>query len=64
MKCVTTKYGKKILIIIDFNGEIFDLFAPKRFDSKAADLKKKLKKLDRDMILMVVERKEKYNINY
>ena len=43
VKCFTTKYGKKIVIIIDLKGEIVDLLAPKRFDSKAADLEKKLK---------------------
>jgi len=43
MKYVTTTYGKKIVIIIDFKGEIFDVFAPKRFDSKAAYLEKNLK---------------------
>ena len=41
MKCVTTKYGKKIVIIIDFKGEMVELFAPKRFYSKAADIEKK-----------------------
>ena len=45
MKCVTTKFTKKIAIIIDFKGEMVDLFAPKRFDSKATDLEKKSKKL-------------------
>jgi len=40
-KCVTTKYGKKTFITIDFKGEMVDVFAPKRFDSKAADLDKK-----------------------
>ena len=42
MKCVTTKYGREILIIIDFKSEMVDTFAPKRFDSKAADYKKEL----------------------
>ena len=50
-KCVTTKYGKKTFITIDFKGEMVDVFAPKRFDSKAADLDKKLKKIVKAMIL-------------
>jgi len=41
-----------------------DLFAPKRFDSKAADLENKFQKLDTVMILMVIERKGKHNNNY
>ena len=40
-----------------------DLFAFKRFDSKAADLEKKLKKLDKGMILKFIE-KNKDNIKY
>ena len=40
MKCVTAKYGEKIVIIIDFKGEMVNLFATKYFDSKAADLVK------------------------
>ena len=42
MKCVKTKYGKKIDIIIDFKGEMIGVFASKPFDSKAASLKRKL----------------------
>ena len=42
---------EKIIIIIDFRGEMVDLFAPKRFDSKAADLKNEIKKIDKVMIL-------------
>jgi len=38
MKCVLTKYGNKSVTIINFDGEMVDLFAPKRFDSKSADL--------------------------
>ena len=34
-----------------------DLFALNRFDSKAADLEKKFKKLDKNMILKVTGRK-------
>ena len=64
MKCVTTKYGKKNVIIIDFKGEMVDLFALNRFDSKAADLEKKFKKLDKNMILKVIGRKNSDNINY
>ena len=30
MKCVATKYGKKLVITIDFKGEMTHLFAPKR----------------------------------
>jgi len=37
MKCVVTKYGKKLVIIYDFKREMTDLFGPKCFDSKAAD---------------------------
>jgi hypothetical protein len=43
---------------------MFDLFAPKRFDSKSTDLEKKILKLDKAMILKVIERKNKDNINY
>ena len=42
MTCVTTKYWNKLFITIDFKGELVNLFAPIRFDSKAADLEKKL----------------------
>ena len=42
IKCFTTKYGKKIVIIINFKGEMVDLFASKRFDSNAADLERHL----------------------
>ena len=41
MKCVTPKYRKKIIITIDFKGEMAGLFAPKCIDSNAADLEKK-----------------------
>ena len=34
----------KFDITIHFKGEMVDLFAPKRFDSKAADLEEKFKK--------------------
>ena len=44
MEWVTTKYRKKTVIIIDFKGEMVDLFAPKCSDSKAAYFEKKLKK--------------------
>ena len=54
MKCVTSKYGKKLVVTIDFKSEIVDLFAPKRFDTKAADLEKQFKKLDESMILKVI----------
>ena len=49
-KRVTTKYGNKLVIIIDFKGKMADKFAPKRFDSKAVDFEKKFKKLDKGMI--------------
>ena len=39
-KCVTTKYGKKLVIIIDLKGEMGGLFAPKSFDAKSAYLEK------------------------
>ena len=45
MKCVTAKYGYKLVIAINFEGDIDDLFPPKCCDSKAADLKNKLKKI-------------------
>jgi len=64
MKCITTKYGKKLVITIDFKAEIVDLFVTKRFDSKAADLQKKLTKLDKYMILKVRKEKNKEKINY
>ena len=35
-KCFTTKYEKKLVIIIDCKGEMIDLFVPKRFDSKSS----------------------------
>ena len=40
MKCVTTKYRKKIVIIIVSKCEMVDLLAIKRFVSKASDLKR------------------------
>jgi len=46
MKCGTTNYGNTLVITIDFKGEMVVLFAPKRFDSKAADVEKKFEKLD------------------
>ena len=55
---------KKIVIIIDFNGEMVDLFAPKCFDSKAVDFEKKLNKLDKVTNLKVIGRKNKDSINY
>ena len=64
MKLVTTKYRKKIAFIIDSKDEMVDLFAPKRFDSKAADFENKLKILDKGMILKVIERKWKDDDNY
>ena len=42
MKCITTKYGNKLVIATNFKGEMVDLFAPKRPDSAAADLKKRI----------------------
>ena len=42
-KCVTTKNGKKLVIIMDFKEEIVDIFVPICFDSKAAGLEKKCK---------------------
>ena len=54
IKYITTKYGKKIVITIDFKGEMVYLFAPKRFDSKAAHLEKKFKKFDKVMILKAI----------
>ena len=64
MKCVTNKFGKKPAITIHFIGEMVDLFAPKRFDCKAADLIKKLKKLEKGIILKAIERKNIDKINY
>ena len=43
---------------------MIDLFAPKRFDSKAVNFEKKLKELDKGVILKVIERKNKDNITY
>ena len=40
MKCVKTKYENKIVITINFKGEVVDIFAPKRFYSTAADLQR------------------------
>ena len=57
IKYNTTKCGKTIVIIIDFICEMNDLFAPKRFDSKAGDLEKKPKKLDKCMTLKAIEKK-------
>jgi len=50
-------------IITDCKWEIVDLFAPKCFDSEAIDFEKKLKKLDKGMILKVIERIDKDNKN-
>ena len=61
MKCVRTKYGKNYY---HYRGRMVDLFAPKRFDFKAVDFGKKLKKLDKGMILKVIERKNEDNTNY
>ena len=36
-----------------------DLFAPKRFDSKADDLENKFIKLDKGMVLKFIERKKR-----
>ena len=58
IKWVAAEHGKTITIIIDFKGEMVDLFAPKRFDSKADDLDEKIKKLDKGMVLKVIERKK------
>ena len=41
--CVTTKYGKNIVIMIVFKSEMVDLFSRIRFDSKAADFENRLK---------------------
>ena len=51
MKCVTTKYGRKLVIIVNFKGELVDLFAPRHFSPEAADLEKNLKKLDKGNFL-------------
>ena len=40
MKCVTTKYGKRLVIFIDFKGEMVDLFAPKFLILKQMILKR------------------------
>ena len=61
MKCVTTKYEKKLIITISFKGEAVDIFTPKRLDSKAAEFENKLKKLDKGMILMATDRQGKDN---
>ena len=49
---------------IDFKGEIVDPFSPKSFDSKAVDLEKEFKKLDKGLVLNVIERTNKNKINY
>ena len=64
LKCVETKHRNKIVIIIDFKGEMVHLFTPKYFDSKTSDLDKKFKKLGKDMALKVIERKGKDNNKY
>ena len=58
MKCVTNKSRNKLVIIIDFRGEMVGLITPKHFDSKAACLVKKFKKLDKGMIWKAIERKK------
>ena len=63
MICVTTKYGKKIVIIIGLKAEMVDLFEPNYFDSKVAGLDKKLKKIVKGMILKAFERKGKDSNN-
>ena len=40
LKCVKTKYGKKIVFIIDFKGKMVDLFAPWNFDCNAVVVKR------------------------
>ena len=60
MGCVRIKYGNKHVITINFKGEMVDLFAPKHFDFKPTDLEKKFKKLDKGIILKVIDRKINY----
>ena len=45
MKCVTTINGKKLVVIIHFKDEMVGLCTPKRFNSKAAGLEKKMRKI-------------------
>jgi len=59
MKFVKTKYRNNLDITFDFKGQIADLFGQKCFDSKAADLEKKFKTLDKGMNLKVMETKIK-----
>ena len=59
LKDVTAKFGKKIVIIIDFKGEMIGLCSPRHFDAKAADLEEKSKQLNKGMILKLIERKIK-----
>ena len=54
---------KKLVIIIDFKCEMVDPFSPKGFDSNAADIEKKFKKLDKDAVLKDIERKNADKIN-
>jgi len=42
-KTCVTKYGSKIVITIDVEGEMADRFTPNRFLSKRADLEKEFK---------------------
>ena len=51
--------GNKLVVTINFKGEMVDIFTPSRFDAKAADFEKKFKILDKGMILKVIERKYK-----
>ena len=44
MKYAKAKYGKKLVININFKGEVVEKFAPKQIDSTVADFEKKLKK--------------------
>ena len=47
-------------MIIDFE----DFFVTRSFNSNTSDHEKIFKKVDKDMILKVIERKNKDNINY
>ena len=43
MKCERTKYGNKLIVTINLEGEAVDIFTPKRFDFKVIDFKRNIK---------------------
>jgi len=57
LKYVTTKYVNKLVITIDFKGEMVIYLSLSILIPKQSILKRNLKKLDKGMILKVIPRK-------